>query len=145
MADGEGKRLEKRLCRVKDRSSGQCLAVASVWAFWALWDKKQAYYDAKVGMLEIVMHQIHTIMSVLIFTLKSKRHILRFSVGQGGKAFSASCLARLTNRSRRCCLDNKACQTFLSYKVESMNWFREALNYLFLFCFCGDLVENELR
>ena len=126
MADGEGKRLKKRLCRVKDRSSGQCLAVASVWAFWALWDKKQAYYDAKVGMLEIVMHQIHTIMSVLIFTLKSKRHILRFSVGQGGKAFSASCLARLTNRSRRCCLDNKACQTFLSYKVESMNWFREA-------------------
>ena len=145
MADGEGKRLEKRLCRVKDRLSGQCLTVESVWAFLALWDKKQAYYDAKVGVPEIVMHQIHTIMSVLIFTLKSKRHILRFSVGQGGKAFLASCLARLTNRSRRCCLDNKACQTFLSYKVESMNWFREALNYLFLFCFCGDLVENELR
>ena len=126
MADGEGKRLEKRLCRVKDRLSGQCLTVANVWAFLALWDKKQAYYDAEVAMPEIVMHQIHTIMSVLIFTLKSKRHILRSSVGQGGKAFPASCLVQLTNRSRRCCLDNKACQIFLSYKVESMNWFREA-------------------
>ena len=121
MADGEGKRLEKRLCRVKDRPSGQCLTVASVWAFLALWDKKQAYYDAEVGVLEIFIHQIHTIMSVLIFTLKSKRHILRFSVGQGGKAFSANCLVQLTNRSRRCCLNNKACQTFLSYKIESMN------------------------
>jgi len=87
VADGEWDGLEKRLCRVKDRLSGQCLTVANVWAVLALWDKKQAYYDAKVGVPEIVMHQIHTIMSVLIFTLKSKRHILRFSVGHGRKAF----------------------------------------------------------
>ena len=100
MADGEGKRLEKRLCRVKDRLTGQGLVVASVWTFLALWDKKQAYYDAKVGVPEIVIHQIHTIMSVLIFTLKSKRHILRFSVGHGRKAFLASCLVWFTKRSR---------------------------------------------
>lgn len=100
MADGEWDGLEKRLCRVKDRLSGQCLTVANVWAVLALWDKKQAYYDAKVGVPEIVMHQIHTIMSVLIFTLKSKRHILRFSVGHGRKAFLASCLVWFTKRSR---------------------------------------------
>ena len=93
-------RAGKRLCRVKDRLFGQCLTVANVWAFLALWDKKQVYYDAEAGVPEIVIHQIHTIMSVLIFTLKSKRHILRFSVGHGRKAFLASCLVWFTKRSR---------------------------------------------
>ena len=87
VADGEWKEPEKRLCRVKDRLSGQCLTVANVWAFLALWDKKQAYYDAKVGVPEIVIHQIHTIMSVFNIYFEKQKAYTAIQRWAGRKSF----------------------------------------------------------